>query len=402
MKVIVIGGGPAGMIAAYSAQKEGNDVTLIEKNDSLGKKLLITGKGRCNITSSLDISDFIQNIPGNGRFLHSAFQNFNNKDILKLIDIPVKKERGNRVFPKSDKAQDVLNALLEHLNKVKIITNIKAEKILFRNNKVTGIKTSQGEFRADKIILATGGLSYPLTGSTGDGYKIAKELGHNIIPLEGSLVAMKASKESINICKQLQGLNLKNVSIKVYESEKRVYEDFGEMLFTHFGISGPIILSASAHLVRTKMQNAIVEIDIKPALSEEKLEARVLRDFEKYKNKEIKNALDDLLPKKMISVIITLLGINGNKKVNEITKEERKRLVKLLKCIKIKVSGFRDVSEAIITKGGIDTREINPKTMESKLIKGLFFAGEIIDVDGYTGGFNLQIAYSTGFTAGLN
>ena len=429
MKVIVIGGGPAGMMAAITAKKSNNEVTLLEKNATLGKKLSITGKGRCNITSSLEnMDDFIKNTPGNGKFLYSSFRNFTNKDIIKLLNIPTKVERGNRIFPVSDKAQDVVNALEKQLKGVKIIKDIKVEEILteyiddnnnnccnhnFNNNenennnskstiiRAIGVKTNKGNYYADKIILATGGKSYPLTGSTGDGYEMAKKLGHTITEIKPSLVAMTVTKNSLQDCQELQGLTLKNVSIQLIENKKNIYKDFGEMLFTHFGVSGPIILSASSHLVRTKMINPKIIVDMKPALSAEKLEDRILRDFKKYQNKEIKNALNDLLPKKMIPVIIRKSNINFEKKVNEITKEERKQLINSIKNFTIEIEGFRSIDEAIITAGGVSIKEINPKTMESKIVKGLYFAGEIIDVDAYTGGFNLQIAYSTGYTAGL-
>ena len=400
MKVIVVGGGPAGMCAAISAKKSGYDVILLEKTSRLGKKLSITGKGRCNITSSLDMSEFIQNIPGNGRFLYSAFQNFTNKDILNLINIPTKNERGNRVFPVSDRAEDVVEALKRKLDGVNIEYNTKAEKILVKDNQVYGVKTKNKIYEADKVIIATGGLSYPMTGSTGDGYEMAKQVSHTVTELKPSLVAMTTEGESLEECQMLQGLTLKNVAIKVFENNKKVYDDFGEMLFTHFGISGPIVLSASAHLVRTKMKNAIFEIDLKPGLTEEKLQERILRDFDKYKNKEIRNGLNDLLPKAMIPVIIQKSNIDENKKINEIKKEERNKLVENIKHFKIQITGFRPIKEAIVTAGGINVKEINPKTMQSKIVKGLYFAGEIIDVDAYTGGFNLQIAYSTGFTAG--
>ena len=400
MKVIVVGGGPAGMCAAISAKKSGYDVILLEKTSRLGKKLSITGKGRCNITSSLDMSEFIQNIPGNGRFLYSAFQNFTNKDILNLINIPTKNERGNRVFPVSDRAEDVVEALKRKLDGVNIEYNTKAEKILVKDNQVYGVKTKNKIYEADKVIIATGGLSYPMTGSTGDGYEMAKQVSHTVTELKPSLVAMTTEGESLEECQMLQGLTLKNVAIKVFENNKKVYDDFGEMLFTHFGISGPIVLSASAHLVRTKMKNAIFEIDLKPGLAEERLQERILRDFDKYKNKEIRNGLNDLLPKAMIPVIIEKSNIDENKKINEIKKEERNKLVENIKHFKIQITGFRPIKEAIVTAGGINVKEINPKTMQSKIVKGLYFAGEIIDVDAYTGGFNLQIAYSTGFTAG--
>ena len=402
MKVIIVGGGPAGMLAAISAKKNNNEVVLIEKMDRIGRKLSITGKGRCNITSSLEtIQEFIDNTPGNGKFLYSSLQNFNNKDIIKLLDIPVKEERGHRIFPESDRATDVVESLKRKLNGVKILTNLRVEEILVKDNRAYGVRTNKGVFEADKIILSTGGKSYPQTGSTGDGYIMAKKIGHKIIEIKPSLVAMTASLNSLDICNNLQGLSLRNVKLDVWESNRKIYNDFGEMIFTNFGISGPIVLSASAHLVRTKLKNAKIVIDLKPALDEKKLNQRILRDFEKYKNKQLKNSLDDLLPKKMIPVIIKLSEINPEKKTNEITKTERMKIIELLKHFDIRIEGFRPIEEAIITRGGISTKEINPKTMESKLIKNLYFAGEIIDVDAYTGGFNLQIAYSTGYTAGL-
>ena len=412
MKVIVIGGGPAGMMSAISSAESGNDVTIIEKMQSLGRKLLITGKGRCNITSSLDMDEFIKNIPGNGMFLYSAFKNYTNQDIIKLLKeegLEVKEERGNRIFPVTDKSLDVLKCFekkLKSLN-VNIILNTKVKEILVEDNIVKGVKTEKEIINADKVILATGGKSYPLTGSTGDGYVMAQKLGHTITKINPSLVPLEAfDKET---CKNLQGLSLKNVQIELIDKNKNkvIYEDFGEMLFTHFGVSGPTILSSSAHLVRYKNiqqlfnENKIsLKIDFKPALSEEKLNDRILRDFNEEKNKMFRNSLDKLLPQKLIPTIIKISGINPNKKVNEITKIERKNLVKLLKNFEITIKGFRSIDEAIITSGGIKIKEINPKTMESKIIKGLYFAGEIIDVDAYTGGFNLQIAYSTGYTAG--
>jgi len=416
MKVIVIGGGPAGILAAISAAEENDEVILLEKNENLGKKLLITGKGRCNITSSLEINEFINNIPGNGRFLYSAFQNFTNNDILELLKqegLDTKVERGNRIFPVTDKAKDVLDALIKRLKRlnVKIRTNSKVNKIILNNeeNKVQAIELENGEkIKTDKIILATGGKSYPLTGSNGDGYKLAEQVGHNITKLQGSIIPLTSNGE---VCKKLQGLSLRNVKIKIEDSENKkvIYEDFGEMLFTHFGVSGPTILSASAHLLRYKnieeklRQNKIkLIIDFKPALTDVELDNRVLRDFEEIKNKEFKNSLNKLLPQKLIPVIIELSKINENKKVNEITKIERQKLVSLLKKFEVIINGFRPIEEAIVTAGGIDIKQINPKTMESKLVNGLYFAGEIIDVDAYTGGFNLQIAYSTGYTAGKN
>jgi len=415
MRVIVIGGGPAGIMSAISSAQNGNDVILIEKNNSLGKKILITGKGRCNITSSLEMEDFIKNVPGNGRFLYSVFQNFTNKDIIKIIEtngIKVKEERGNRIFPVTDRAQDVLDCFIKELKKYKNIqikTGTKVCKIIVENDEVVGIETVEGQkITGEKIILATGGKSYPGTGSTGDGYIMAEKVGHTVEKIRGSLVPLTGDKK---LCQDLQGLSLRNVKIKIEDIEKSkvIYEDFGELLFTHFGVSGPTILSSSAHLLRYKNIDTLLKenkiklvIDLKPALSNEELDKRIIRDFEEFKNKEFKNSLDKLLPKKMIDVVIELSKIDSYKKVNSITKEERANLVNILKNFEVNIDGFRPVEEAIVTAGGINVKEINPKTMESKLVKGLYFAGEIIDVDAYTGGFNLQIAYSTGYTAGLN
>ena len=416
MKVIIIGGGPAGMMAAITAAQNNHKVLILEKMNSLGRKLLITGKGRCNITSSLPMEDFIKNVPGNGKFLYSAFKNFTNEDILTLLKkegVEIKEERGNRIFPLSDKSIDVLSAFKRVLKRynVNIRYDSYVKEILTENEKAVGVKLVSGEeIFSDRVILATGGKSYPATGSTGDGYKMAEKLGHNIENIRPSLVPLKVSKESLKICKEIQGLSLKNVSIRLMdiENNKVIYEDFGEVLFTHFGISGPTVLSASAHLLRYKnIENLLKKekikfvIDLKPALSKEKLNNRILRDFEKYKNKEIKNALVELLPQKIIPIIIELCDLDSNKKVNSITKLEREKIVDILKNFTINIEDFREIEEAIVTAGGISTKEINPKTMQSKLIKGLYFAGEIIDVDAYTGGFNLQIAYSTGYTAGM-
>ncbi len=415
MKTVVIGGGPAGMLAGIKSAEQGNSVTILEKNESLGKKLLITGKGRCNITSSLNISEFINNTPGNGRFLYSAFDNFNNKDIIQLLKeegLESKEERGNRIFPITDNAKDVLNAILRKMKKLKIEIKLKSKvnKIIVKENKAIGIIYNEKEkIYGDKIILATGGKSYSTTGSTGEGYKMAKELGHTINEIKPSLVPLEIYQKKE--CKAMQGLSLRNVGIKIINSEKNklIYEDFGEMLFAHFGVSGPVIISSSAHLVRYKNIEELIKnkkitlcIDLKPALAKEKLDDRIIRDFNELKNKQVKNSLDKLLPQKMIPVILDRLGIDQNKKVNEITKQERQKIVEILKNFKLEISGFRSIEEAIITAGGISTKEINPKTMESKIIKNLYFAGEIIDVDAYTGGFNLQIAYSTGYTAGIN
>ena len=416
MKVIVIGGGPAGMMAAIHAAKLHNDVVLLEKNERLGKKLLITGKGRCNITSSLEMDEFIKNTPGNGKFLYSVFHQFTNQDIIQLLKengLEVKKERGNRIFPVTDKAEDVLRCFEKELNKnnVFIQTNCTVKKILINSSKNDyssrfEVITNTKKWRANKIIIATGGKSYPKTGSTGDGYRIAQELGHEIVTPRGSIVPLTAD---IKICQNLQGLSLKNVGIEIKNDKngKKIYSDFGEMLFTHFGVSGPTILSSSAHLLRVKNRDELLKngeiklyIDLKPALTKEELDLRVRRDWENMKNKEFKNSLDKLLPKKMIDTIIELSHISPTKKVNEITKDERTFLVEILKHFCVTITGFRPIEEAIVTAGGISIKQINPKTMESKLVPGIFFAGEVIDVDSYTGGFNLQIAYSTGFVSG--
>ena len=415
MEVVVIGGGPAGMMAAITSAKNGNDVTLLEKNKSLGKKLLITGKGRCNITSSLPMDEFIKNTPGNGMFLYSAYNNFTNQDIIKFLNeqgLKVKEERGNRIFPVTDKSNDVLDCFekkLKSLN-VKIMYNTQVTDVLINeNNEVTGVKLkNQKIINAKKIILATGGKSYPLTGSTGDGYEILKKLGHTITPIKPSLVPLETYEEDLHY--SLQGLSLRNVKIKFIDTRKNkeIYEDFGEMLFTHFGVSGPTILSGSAHLVRYKKIDDLLQeknikliIDLKPALTEEKLNERILRDFEEEKNKSFKNSLDKLLPQKLIPVIVEYSNINPEKQVNSITKQERIKLVKTLKGFEVTIKKFRKIDDAIITSGGVSIKEVNPKTMESKKIKGLYLAGEILDVDSYTGGFNLQIAYSTGYVAGM-
>lgn len=426
MNVVVIGGGPAGMMAAIASAEQGNHVVLIEKMSSLGRKLLITGKGRCNITSSLDMDGFIKNTPGNGRFLYSCFQEFTNQDIidfLKRQGLDVKEERGNRVFPVTDKSLDVLKAFTKRLKELNISIryNISVEEIMVEDNKVIGVKINDKELskdvrnsenkiiKADKVILATGGKSYPLTGSTGDGYELAKKLGHTITAIKPSLVPLETHNKKV--CQEMQGLSLRNVKIQLKDVEKNrvIYEEQGEMLFTHFGVSGPTILSSSAHLVRYKNieekfaeKKIVLSIDFKPALTEDKLDGRLLRDFDKQKNKQYKNSLDELLPQKLIPIVVERSKINPNKKVNEITKEERRNLVKLLKHFELEIKQFRPIDEAIITSGGVSIKEINPKTMASKLVEGLYFAGEIIDVDSYTGGFNLQIAYSTGYVAGKN
>lgn len=416
MKVIVIGGGPSGMLAAITAKQNGHQVILLEKMKSLGRKLLITGKGRCNITSSLAMEEFIKNTPGNGKFLYSCYKNYTNQDIIQFLKqqgLEVKEERGNRIFPVTDKSIDVLKCFTKKLKElgVKIQYETTVTKILVNkeNNQVIGVETNKGKIEANKVIIATGGKSYPLTGSTGDGYKLVQELGHTITQIKPSLVPLDSYDKEV--CKQLQGLSLRNVEIKLIDvQEKReIYHDFGEMIFTHFGVSGPVILSSSAHLVRykgidtkLKEEEITLKIDLKPALSEQKLDDRIIRDFKEISNKQFKNSLDKLLPQKLIPVIIERSKVCPNKLVHDITKEERKQLGCLIKNFTVGIKGFRTIEEAIITSGGVSIKEINPKTMESKKVKGLYFAGEIIDVDSYTGGFNLQIAYSTGYTAGLD
>lgn len=406
------------MMSAVTSAENGNEVILLEKMEKLGKKLLITGKGRCNITNSAEMDEFMKNIPENSKFLYSSFSRFTNNDIISFLNkqgVATKVERGGRVFPVSDKAEDVLNAFLKKLKELKVTikTNFEVTKILTEGSVLTGIEGKNNgkieKIMADKIILTTGGKSYPVTGSTGDGYKMAKDLGHTITSLKPSLVPLICNGESKRLCQEMQGLSLRNVKVKITENNKVIYEDFGEMLFTHYGISGPIILSASAVLIRYKnidellKENKIkIHIDLKPALDEEKLDNRILRDFEELKNKQFKNSLGLLLPKKMVEPMVSIIGIDPEKRINEITKEERKTIVKNLKNLELTINGFRGIEEAIVTKGGISIKEINPKTMESKLIQGLYFAGEIIDLDAFTGGFNLQIAWSTGYVAAQN
>jgi predicted Rossmann fold flavoprotein len=405
-KVIVIGAGAAGLMASWKAAERGREVLLLEKNNCIGKKILISGKGRCNITNNTDIDGLIRNIPGNGNFLYSSFYTFSNKDMMRLLQdegLEIKVERGGRVFPASDRSKDVVNALqrLAERKGVKIMLNTAADSIMTNNGSVCAVRLKDGKIiEARSAVIATGGVSYPGTGSTGDGYEMAKKLGHTVTPLKPSLVPLITAEKWIGM---LQGLTLKNISITVTDMKgKKIYSDFGEMLFTHFGVSGPVILSASRHILPYDYKNVRLSIDLKPALDEETLDARIRRDFEKYSRKQFKNSLDDLLPKKMIPVVVMLSGIDPEKPVNQITKAERRELLMVLKNFKLEITGARPISEAIVTAGGICTDEINPSTMESKLVKGLYFAGEVIDVDGYTGGFNLTIAFSTGYLAGMN
>lgn len=403
MKVIVVGGGAAGMMAAFWAAKEGDDVILLEQNEKLGKKLFITGKGRCNVTNACGIEELLDHVVTNKEFLYSGFYSFSNEMVIELLEklgCPMKIERGNRVFPLSDRSSDVIRALEQGLrqNGVEIRLNTKVKNILKDNGCAAGVRLAGGDtVKADKVIVATGGMSYPSTGSTGDGYRFARENGHHITELVPALVPLQTAGD---ICSRLQGLSLRNIKAVLTADGKKVYDEFGEMLFTHFGVSGPVILSASSHLKQYRGKKLELHIDWKPALSDEQLDHRILRDFQKVMNKEFKNSLDHLLPKKAIPVMIELSGIPGHKKVNEITKEERRRLLSLMKDFTLTVTGARGFKEAIITQGGIDVKEIDPGTMESKKIKGLYFAGEVLDLDAVTGGFNLQIAWSTGNAAG--
>lgn len=414
MKVVVIGGGPAGMIAGITAAKEGNDVTLLEKNNSLGNKLKITGKGRCNLTFNGDGDDFKNNIVNNYKFMYSAFSNFSNIDVVSFFNkcgVDTKVERGARVFPVSDKAEDIVLALKNELKKcgVKILYKSKVKEIIIKDEELSGVKLEDGSvIKCDKCIVATGGKSYSSTGSTGDGYTLLKKIGHSVTDIKGGLVPLKSND---SICKNLQGLSLRNIAVTFVDktNNKVIYEDFGEMMFSHFGVTGPVILSASSKLnslkdIDSKIQNKNIELDIdlKPALKNDVLDKRLQRDFSKYTNKEFKNSLDDLLPQKLIPIVIFLSGINEDKKVHQITKEEREKIVNIIKKIKINISGFMPIEMAIVTSGGINVKEVNPKTMESKIIKNVYIAGELLDVDAYTGGYNLQIAFSTGVAAGKN
>ncbi len=402
----IIGAGAAGLMAAGRAASLGKKVIVFEKNARAGKKVLITGKGRCNITNNCPMEDLMANIPGNGKFLYSSFNKFNNYDVMDFFEnnnVPLRTERGNRVFPESDRSNDIAKALIRYAEKqgAKFIYRSIVKEILVDNGKVTGVKLDNNDvYELNSVILATGGLSYPITGSTGDGYKMAGKLGHTIITPKPSLIPLETREKWVS---DVQGLALKNVGLTVFNNKgEKVFREQGEMLFTHFGVSGPMILSASRHILDCNYTGSVLVIDLKPALSEETLDLRVQRDFAKYSRKQFSNSLDDLLPKSLIPVIIELSEIDKEKPVHQITKAERGKLVSLLKGLKLTVSKARPIDEAIVTAGGISTKEINPSTMESKLIKGLYFAGEIIDVDAYTGGFNLTIAFSTGFTAGTN
>ena len=399
--LVVIGGGAAGMMCAATAADRGLKVILLDPNRQLGRKLRITGKGRCNLTNNCEIKTFMQNIPGDGRFLFSALNRLSPADTMALFEsrgLELKTERGNRVFPVSDNANDVAGTMARWCARSGVTTlQCKAKKVVVENGAVTGVETEKGLIPCRAAAVCTGGLSYPLTGSTGDGLRFAQALGHSITPPRASLVPLESPDA---YCAEMQGFSLRNVVLSAYEEDKLIYKELGEMLFTHFGVSGPLVLSASAHMRHMGSKNYRLEIDLKPALDEKKLDARILRDFEKYANREFKNALSDLAGSAMIPVLVRLSGIPEDTKVNSVTREQRMTLLHLFKAFPVTVSGTRPIDEAIVTAGGVNTKEINPRTMESKLISELYFAGEVLDLDGYTGGFNLQIAWSTGFVAG--
>ncbi len=388
------------MMCSLIAARRGLDVILLEPNKMLGRKLRITGKGRCNVTNNCDIKDFLTNIPGDGRFLYSALNRLSPRDTMQFFEslgLPLKTERGNRVFPVSDNANDVAGTLARNLERsgVRHIRE-SANHIIAENGEVTGVKTDSGVISCRAAVICTGGLSYPLTGSTGVGYKMARELGHSIVPCRPSLVPLESDDE---YCAQMQGFSLKNVTLSAYENDKLIFRELGEMLFTHFGVSGPLVLSASSHMRNFGSAKYRLSIDLKPALDEKKLDARLLRDFEKYANRDFANSLCDLAGKTMIPVLVELSGIPAEEKVNSITRQQRHVLLRLFKEFPVSISGPRPIDEAIVTSGGVLTKEINPRTMESKLVSGLYFAGEVMDIDAYTGGFNLQIAWSTAYVA---
>lgn len=405
-KVIVIGGGPAGMMAAYAASCQGHAVTVLEQNEKLGKKLFITGKGRCNITNAGDIDNLFANVMSNWKFLYSAFYTFDNEQVLSFFEnqgLRTKVERGNRVFPLSDHSSDVIAALNRALKSqnVDIRLHTKVQRLLIRDEAACGVVLSDGKtVEADDVIVATGGISYPSTGSTGDGYRMAEESGHALVECTPSLVPFETKEDWV---KDLQGLSLRNVTVSIYHGKKKLYEDFGEMLFTHFGVSGPLVLSASGMIKPVQFkQELCMYIDLKPALDAEQLDKRILREFDAAMNKQFKNVIGSLMPAKMIPVVIRLSGIDPDKKVNEVSREERQHLVQLLKRLPLTINGLRGWNEAIITKGGVSVKDINPSTMESKKVSHLFFCGEVLDLDALTGGYNLQIAWSTGYLAGIS
>lgn len=403
-KVVIAGGGAAGMFAAVTAAENGHEVHIYEKNEKLGNKLFITGKGRCNLTNACDMEELFEAVCTNRKFLYSAFYGFTNQDTIRFFEecgLKTKVERGNRVFPVSDHSSDVIGALQRKLRSlgVKVHLNTGIKEILVKDGRADGVKTEEGDIiRADAVVIATGGFSYQSTGSTGDGYRFARELGHKVTDLSPALVPLNVKEDTV---KNLQGLSLRNVRAGVYDGKKCLYEDFGEMMFTHFGVTGPLILTASSRIQKQLGKHELrLVIDLKPALSEEQLDKRLLRDFEESKNKQFRNSLSGLFPAKLIPVMVELSGISPEKKVNEVSKEERHRLLHLMKNFELTITGLRDYNEAIITKGGVHVKEVNPATMESKLVSGVYFAGEVLDLDAVTGGFNLQIAWSTAHAAG--
>ncbi|MBR2721687.1 MAG: NAD(P)/FAD-dependent oxidoreductase [Clostridia bacterium] len=401
-RIAVIGGGAAGMMAAITARELGCDVTLFERNDRLGKKLRITGKGRCNVTNACELNEFLQNVPTNPRFLYAALTCFSTADTMAFFEacgVPLKTERGRRVFPVSDRASDIVAAMETRCRTLGVrVIKRRVQEILSEDGCVTGVRTSLGVEEFDRVLLCTGGKSYPTTGSDGDGYRFAKALGHTVTPIFPSLVPIVTEGR---LCQSMQGLSLRNVTLRMVErdTQRCVFEDFGELMFTHFGLTGPLVLSASAHLTEMRAGKYEAQIDLKPALDEKMLDARILSDFSKYSNRDFINALADLLPQKLIAPFVQLCEIDGRKKVNSVTRAERERMVSVMKRMRIGVKGFRPIEEAIVTRGGVSVKEVNPKTMESKLVPGLYFAGEILDVDAYTGGYNLQIAFSTAVAA---
>ncbi len=403
-RIVVIGGGAAGMMAAVSAAECGARVVLLEPNERLGKKLNITGKGRCNVTNNTDMEGLLANIPRNGKFLYSAFSHFDSADTMAFFEglgVPLKTERGNRVFPVSDCAFDISAALERRLKALHVQwIRDRAVSLETEDGAVRGAVGERGSYPADAVILATGGVSYPATGSTGDGHRMAAEAGHTVTPLRGSLVPLRGAIAPGIPCVRLQGLSLRNAALTVYENDRKIYTDFGELLFTHFGVSGPLILSASAHMRNLGKKRCRLEIDLKPALDEQQLDRRLLSDFSRYANHDFRNALDDLLPQKLIPVVVELSGIPGRQKVHDLTREQRQSLLRVLKHFPVEISAPCPVEDAIVTSGGVKVREIDPKSMESKIVKELYFAGELMDTDAYTGGFNLQIAWSTGHLAG--
>lgn len=400
--VIIIGAGAAGCMAAIFAARYGRNVTIFEPNEKIGRKLRITGKGRCNVTNNSPVEEHIKNIPVNSRFMYSAFSAFSAEDTMNFFEelgVPLKTERGNRVFPVSDKAEDIVNALDRELKKLNVkIIHKRVDALIIEDSKVCGVTAQGKEYRSNSVLIACGGKSYSVTGSTGDGYRLAESAGHTITELKPSLVPIVSEDK---FCAELMGLSLRNVTLKLYDRDKVIYSEMGEMLFTHFGVSGPLVLSASSHIREMQKNRYKFVIDLKPALTPEQLDMRIQRDFAENLNRDFINGIRKLLPAKLIPVIVRISGISPERKINSITKEERHKFGELIKAFPVRISGFRPIDEAIITSGGVSVKEINPKTMQSRLAEGLFFAGEVIDVDAYTGGFNLQIAFSTAYSAAL-